>query len=329
MPTVAASSTFAQRFTRDESINHPYQVTIVSNDGAGSPTKEGAIFVKAFLPEEVNLDIQAEYDAPFAQGLNQMMPGLGSLARAFGVNMVTQAMTAQVWQGGTEVQFQMPLIFQATHNSYLEVMKPIKDLMRLTMPKDTPGGGLMESPGPHINIEKLKAPVGGKKITSTPTPQNPTTESKEGGGIIGMGKALWSGWGGDSGLLNAAAKNVTSIGESISKEGWLAAINVPINVIKDLKASTNDTLTNLSTQLVNAIEGNISLYIGNYLYIPSIVITDVSPTFNTIIGPDGNPTRAQVQVSFKMFYIPTQADLDVMFWNEGAKPVGAKRITNV
>lgn len=327
MPTVAASSTFAQRFTRDESVNHPYQVTIISNDGAGSPSQEGAVIVRAYLPEEVNLDIQAEYEAPFAQGLNQMMPGLGSLARAFGVNMVTQAMTAQVWQGGTEVQFQMPLIFQATHSSYLEVMKPIKDLLRLTMPKDPTGGGLLESPGPHINIEKLKTPVGGKKTTSTPTPQKPTTESKEGGGIVGMGKSVWEG---GSGLLSSISKNVTSVSESISKDGLMSAfVNVPINTIKDLKATTNDTLVNLSSQMVNAIEGNISLYIGNYLYIPSIVITDVSPTFNTIIGPDGNPTRAQVQVSFKMFYIPTQADLDVMFWNEGSKPVGAKRMTNV
>jgi hypothetical protein len=66
-------------------------------------------------------------------------------------------MTAQIWQGGAFINFTIPFIFQAETSAETEVMRPIRDLMKLTMPKDeTPGGGgILSAPGPHIDIKKL------------------------------------------------------------------------------------------------------------------------------------------------------------------------------
>lgn len=335
---VSTGTTFGQRFARN-STNDPYKVLIIANDGGNSPA-EGSIRIEAFLPEEVNIDVQASYDAPFSQGLNQAMPGLGSMARAFGVNLTTQAMTAQVWQGGTEVQFSMNLVFQAERSSYLDVMKPIKDLFRLTMPKDPSGGGLLESPGPHVNIDKLKTPIGSPSSPGIPTPQKPSTESTSGNGLGDLAvtagfDALSSLGAGVSGLWEAGKTVVRGAGDmagavigkdtGLNPGGFIGSlVDVGASVTKSIRGNVNNTLVNLSATLVNSIEGNISLYIGNFIYIPSIVITDVSPTFNVILGPDGNPMRASVQVSFKMFYIPTQDDIETMFWNRGGAPTQAR-----
>ena len=71
------------------------------------------------------------------------------------MNLTTQALTAQIWQGGAFINFQLPFIFQAETSAEKDVMEPIKKLLRLTMPKDPSGGGILEAPGPHVDIKKL------------------------------------------------------------------------------------------------------------------------------------------------------------------------------
>src|SRR6478736_9543570 len=76
--------------------------------------QEQGILVEAWLPEQVNVDINANYEAPYAQGLaSSVSEKLGSLARFAGLSMTTQALTIQVWQGGSYIQFSLPLVFQA------------------------------------------------------------------------------------------------------------------------------------------------------------------------------------------------------------------------
>ena len=333
-----STSTFGQRFTPN-AVNQPYKVLICSNDGGGAKVA-GGITVEAWLPEEVNLDISATYEPPFAQGLNGMMPGIGAAAKALGVNLTTQAMSAQVWQGGSDVQFSLTLVFQAETNSYTDVILPIKKLLQLTMPKDPTGGGLLEAPGPHVNIDKLKTPIGSQSSPGTPDPQKPSASNSGGGGLSGIvssAKNIGSSMASSassavSSVTNAAGSVVSGVSGAVSgaynslSSGGLtgAAIDATVGSAKALKAGANGALVALSNQMVNAIEGNISLYIGKFIYIPCVVITDVSPTFNVILSADGNPTRASVAVTFKMLYIPTQADLDTMFSNTGGSPSQAK-----
>lgn len=310
---MADASTVSQRFPRSNKVNSPYSILVQCNDKN--------ISVRGWLPEEVMFDISTQYEAPYAQGLNGAIPG-GNLLRALGVSLTTQAMTAQVWQGSAEVNFSLPIVFQAESSGYGDVIRPIKDLLKLTMPKDSAagGGGLFEAPGPRINVDKLRERIGSLPSLPTPGPQQPNqgqqTQAADDNGSGALGQ-LWDTL---KGGVNSAVDGARSVKDNLG-----SLTNAPIQTI--LKGATtlgagardvvNKSSVSVSQALINSIEGNISLYIGSFLYFPSVVITDVSQTYNVQITPDGNPARAQVNVSFKTFVIPTQDDLDMMFYAHG------------
>lgn len=232
------------------------------------------IFVEAWLPETLATDINANYESPMAQGLNGMMPGLGAIARFAGMNLTTQALTAQIWQGGGHIQFSLPFVFQAETSAAAEVMEPIKQLFTLTLPKDTAdsGGGLLQAPGPHFDYKQLwdSAPELRKLIT-----EGSITE----------------------GVMSDTGATATSTNTSFGA----------------LKSAADKVAQTTSAALVAALKGNISLYIGQFMYFPSVIIKDVNPTFDVILDQDKNPMRATVNVNFETFYVPTSYDLNNMF----------------
>jgi hypothetical protein len=236
------------------------------------------IVVEAWLPETVGSDVKAEYEAPFAQGVsNALGANVGDMARFVGMSLTTQALTAKVWQGGNFIEFSLPFIFQAESSPSKDVMTPIKNLMKLTMPKDRNGGGLLEAPGPRIDLDEL-AKRGGESVTK-------------------LSGALTSG-------LTNPGKMLDSAKELVSN---------PLGTLKRVRDGFKDISKPLSTALVNSVKNNISLYIGQFQYFPCVVITDVSPTYDVIIGPDFNPIRATVNVSFSTYYVPTDRDIETMF----------------
>jgi hypothetical protein len=311
---------FADRadFQRQSSVKtHPYQIIVQSQVKRG-----GEIQVRGYLPEQVTFDVSAQYEAPYAQGLNGYMPFLGQVARAMGVSLVTQAMTAQVWQGSTELNFQIPIVFQAQQDAYLDVIKPIKDLLLLTMPRDPDRGGLLQSPGPHITIEKLKSRVNAKENPSVPTPQQGHVDKPQRNDflanrleeipekatalveqVFGVGKEIF--------------QSIPGKMQSVLQTPTRAILPSVANGLIDFTAGSKSVFSQVAVeanrQLVNAIENNISLYIGEFLYFPSVVITDVSQAYDVLIAPDKNPSRATVNVSFRTFYLPTEHDLKEMF----------------
>ena len=236
--------------------------------------QEQGILVEAWLPEQVNVDINANYEAPYAQGIGQS-GSLGSLARFAGLSLTTQALTVQVWQGGSNIQFSLPLTFQAETSGVSDVMKPIKDLMKLMMPKDPQGGGLLEAPGPRLDPDKLISQAG-------------PTLKKIGGDIIRGASDSFS--------------NMMDTAKQVSNDVVGAARN-----------AANTVARPISNAIVNSVKNNISLYIGQFQYFPSVVITDVSPTYDVVLGVDKNPQRATVIVQFKTFYTPTDRDIEGMF----------------
>lgn len=237
------------------------------------------IVVDAWLPETIGIDVSANYDAPYAQGVGSVNDRLGALAQFVGMNLTTQAMTAQIWQGGSFINFQLPFIFQAETDAETDVMQPIKDLLRLQMPRDPTGGGILEAPGPHVDIKKLAQNSGSQLDNAIDT------------------------------LTNTGVKGMLSLAkEAVSKNGLLGAASLA-------KDQANNAAKQVSQAIVNSIVDNISLYIGQFLYFPSVVVTDVSPTFDVILNGAGKPTRASVNVSFRTFYIPTQNDIELMFSN--------------
>lgn len=309
---MADAQIFSQRFPRNENKNDPYQILIQQNkEGAGQ--EDRLVQIHGFLPEQITFDVSAQYEAPYAQGINGAIPLFGSLARSLGVNLVTQAMTAQVWQGSTEINFQIPIVFQAENDAYLEVIKPIKELLKLTMPLDPNNGGLLEAPGPHIDLDKFQSSVNAVFNTTTPGPQQEISGNKFVDSILGGAQGI-----GDT--IIGFGKNLIGQGQEVlgdvDKAGTFSAFaKLGVKGVKALRDSSNKGAVAFNRTLVNSIVNNISLYVGDFLYFPSVVITDVSQAYDILIAPDNNPYRATVNVTFKTFYIPTQADLDVMFQN--------------
>lgn len=56
-------------------------------------------------------------------------------------------------------------------------------------------------------------------------------------------------------------------------------------------------------------EGNISIEVGNMLFLESIQIESVSPTIEWIAGPNGEPMFAQINIRLSTFKIPTAQDM--------------------
>ena len=292
---MSSPTTFGQRFNRPladvlkldaAALENPqtikelaYKAFIVAQEHVYEG--ETGVIVEAWMPETLAMDVNATYEAPFAQGLNQVNESLGAIARFLGVNLTTQALTAQIWQGGAFIEFSLPLIFQADSSAAYDVMEPIKKLFSLTMPKDPEGGGLLEAPGPRIDFNKL------------------ASNARENGGQV----------------LNQLLSTTTS---SISNPGQMLdsakeAVSNPTGFTQKTLNTANEGAKAVSKSIVASVKNNISLYLGQFLYFPSVVITDVNPTYDVVLSRDKNPMRATVNINFRTFYMPTDRDISIMF----------------
>lgn len=296
MPDLNLPSTFGQRFTPQttgalDALARTQQgmarTTREINYKAIVACSEQNIYVDAWLPEQVQTDVSANYEAPFAQGIGSINEKFGSLAQFIGMNLTTQAMTAQIWQGGSFINFSLPFIFQAETSAEVDVMRPIKQLMRLAMPKDPSGGGILEAPGPHIDIRKLAANGGDQAASAVQSALDYTSSPSK---------------------MMDTAKQLK---------------NDPLGSFAIFKDAANNVAQKASTALVNSVVNNISLSLGTFMYFPSVVVTDVSPTFDVILSPDGKPLRASVNVGFRTFYIPTENDIELMFSNMVVEDLGS------
>lgn len=266
------SSVARQQQTNSRSIRElAYKALVICTDQQ--------IVVDAWLPDTVGVDIASNYDAPYASGIGAVNDKLGALAQFIGLNLTTQALTAQIWQGGSFINFQLPFIFQAETSAELDVMTPIKDLMRLTMPKDPSGGGILEAPGPHIDIKRLAANGGSAASDALRSTSN---------------------------FLSDVPKL-----KDVSSE----IFNDPLGSGARAKDAANNVSRKASSAIVNSVVNNISLYLGQFMYFPAVVVTDVSPIFDVLLSPDGKPMRATANVGFRTFYIPTENDIELMFSN--------------
>jgi hypothetical protein len=242
---------------------------------------ETGIIVEAWMPETLAMDVNATYEAPFAQGLNQVNENLGAVARFLGVNLTTQALTAQIWQGGAFIEFSLPLIFQADSSAAYDVMEPIKKLFSLTMPKDPEGGGLLEAPGPRIDLNRLAS-----------------NARENGGQVLNQ-------------LLSTTTSNISNPAQMLNSAR--EAFSNPTGFVQQALNTANEGAQAVSKAIVASVKNNISLYLGQFLYFPSVVITDVNPTYDVVLSRDKNPMRATVNINFRTFYVPTDRDISIMF----------------
>ena len=61
------------------------------------------------------------------------------------------------------------------------------------------------------------------------------------------------------------------------------------------------------------IEGLTSIHIGNFVYFPNVVITNVSNSYETMFDVNGKPMKATLNVTFRTFLVPTYQDIDKIF----------------
>lgn len=246
------------------------------------------IYIEGDVPEEIMFDVSAEYSAPFSEGLiggEKLNTGM----RMLGMSLTNQAMTAQVWQGSTSVRFSIPLIFQAELNPLKDVVTPLRDLLRLTMPIEDEDGALLEAPGPRWDLEKMEQAFGNMERQMT---SSETTEKVN---------RSWS-------------DDASNIKNNLFARDEVGTMRSVLGLSKSIRGTANLISSSFSEGVRTALTNNISLQIGKYLFFESVVIVDVSQTATS--QPERNTgifMRSEAQVTFQTFMVPTQRDLDSIY----------------
>lgn len=259
------SEVFEMGFPLQESENPNYMCIITPLDRASMKP------IKLHLPEEYGLVLGASYQAPYSQGPVDPQGVVGRAASAIGLQFANKAMSMQLWQGSNEMEFTIPLVLQVETDPYADVLEPLGCLYELMLPRENVAGGLLTSPGPHLDLEALKniTPIGDSWAALSSTELTAGIKDRP---VFDLG--TWA----------TAAGNAAD--------------------------GVNKTLAAFSNSITSAIKYNISLDIGNFQRFPSVVITNVEqdtkvrPDYQT-----GTMSRINVSITFRTFYTPTNRDL--------------------
>lgn len=281
-------------------VNPHYMCYIIPLDRGMDP-------IILHLPEEYSLALGASYQAPFAQGPKDLHAHVGPAASAFGVQFANKAMTMQLWQGSNDMEFSLPLVLQIENDPNADVLKPLSALYELVLPRENIAGGLMTSPGPHLDLELLKQGIKGDQAVDQAIGDifAPNGESALGAAV------------------NGATGTVSSFSGATMSDATANTIGVAGEGIKNTFNAGNRALANLSNTVTSAIKYNIALMIGQFQFFPSVVITNVQQ--DTKVRPDsetGTMSRINLTVSFRTFYTQTNRDLPSLLlgtqnqWNE-------------
>jgi hypothetical protein len=113
--------------------------------------------VEAYVPETFQLAVTSQFNQPFGQGISNSTVGTATKMLGLGA-LTSQSMTAQIWEGTQPIEITLELEFVAEYNPQNEVLKPIKDLLTMTMPSRGGSGFLLDPPGPkYVDIVDWEA----------------------------------------------------------------------------------------------------------------------------------------------------------------------------
>ena len=248
------------------------------------------IYINADMPDTFMFDIGSEYSAPWAEGLNDSMAApVSAFVKSAGISMTTQALTAQLWRGSSEINFTLPLIFQAEKDEDVEVLKPLMELMYLTLPREAESGGMLSAPGPSFDLVNLNAS----------TPSKESLNSKNEKSVAGQSNSSKSGLGAALAKMEEGLSTVVSGAQSVGG-AVVGALNGDLQQIKNststMVSGLNKTIAPLSNQLKGMVKNQISLKIGRFIEFPSVVITNVqqSHKVNPTVDALGRATSLQL-----------------------------------
>lgn len=260
------------------------------------------IQIKANLPQDFAISIGAQYEEALAQAMNSssVVSELAGKARLAGVQLVTQALTAQVWQGSTEINFSLPLTLQVNNDETTDVLKPLSDLYTLCLPDEVTSGGFLKAPGPTLSVELLKKSTGAFASGVMNVAKDSDTVKAVGNLVTdaqNIGQKVVSG------VTSLFKSNERQLSTSESKSADAPG-----------KSNVQDpTSEGQPASLSSAIKNNISLTIGQYMHFDSVVITNVDQTHHVQPLENGTLSRVDVTVTFKTFFVPTRKDIGKIF----------------
>lgn len=300
-----AISTTNHNFNRSLRKGNPNYICIIEK--AQKPGEDSYLQVVGFLPSEFSFGISSSYATPYAQAISENVPpALSQAASVMGVQLVTQALTAQVWQGSSPLEMSLELHFHVEDDPVTDVIEPVLNLQRLVVPHVEPGGGFFHSPGPSLDPEKLKEILKSGINAAVTAVGNATSNPKETlkAGYNAVSNAFSQNPGKDSKGSLPTQGNTTNSDEAVD---FLVDGAAAVAKAADGAAGKIDQL------ILGAVRNNITISIGRFMRFSSVVITAVTPSFKTSPLNDGSMSYATVTVNFQTFLTPTEADLVQMY----------------
>lgn len=133
-----------------------YTAELIANLRGG-----GRIELTAPLPENYQFQLSTSFDNPFNQPMSNMGAAFGngvgqavdtaSTGRTYatGKTTVNKWMSGGVWTGGSMFEITVPFVIQAYESTKEEVVKLMRDMLKLVAPSESEKGFLI-APGPNL-----------------------------------------------------------------------------------------------------------------------------------------------------------------------------------
>lgn len=237
---------------------------------------QGGTTFQAYLPEQIDVNITADYDAPYADVALTSDPFLNSVMGSFGFKFGANALSMQVWKGTSSTDISVPLQLIAVSDPYEEIIKPLRKLKSLVLPVVQSAGGSngfiqlgnIQTPGPYLTYD--------------------------GNLLNDLNNALQQ-------AQSEYQRTQQNVGAATGVASTIGAAAVGVG--KGLPATFNALLQ--SFKPVNEIQ----VEIGNFMRLPSVVILSVGDQFNVRTDSNGVMISCMVTITFRSFVNLTSADI--------------------
>jgi hypothetical protein len=274
--------------------------------GSGSPV----VSVTAPIPEDVMFDVESTYEMKLPQGPDKGI--LGSAMAALGMRLTVQALTAQLWSGSTTGDLSINLEFHTESDPVADVRTPIVNLMKLVTPSTNSSSGILQSPGPQLDLKQLL------QIAKDAASQGASIFSTIGSGVgtqSGFSSgSLLNGLGGLSGSSTQATNQLITQSAMVNSN-----LQTPDGTnVSNFQVPTQNPSIGTAAYWKTQVSNRISIQIGNYMLFDNVVITRLTQTFmSNFDATTGLPHHVKVGLTFRPMFIITQQDLDNIYLNPG------------
>lgn len=256
--------------------NRKYLVQISQDQDIATVGTQGQpLIVYGQVPEELQMDQQVKWQAPWGAGLAGDGQIADLLAVTMGTRLLAQVQTLQVWQGsGNDFDFTVILEFRAWSDVDRDVMIPMQNLLSMSLPSVDPSTGWLRSPGPILDAAAIKA--------------------------IGQGAV--------STIQSLSATGTNSYTQSTT-DGQ-TQFKAGLTALQAIGAQAGQTLNVAKTQLEQLMKNKIEVRIGDWFRMSNVVITNVQNTLHAQQpGPTGGVMSGTSTVTFRPMFAVTTDDI--------------------